>query len=329
MRKKIIRTRRISTWRDTDRFGDPFGERVIAPEGMNLSKQEFMEEILYSRDVPYSIVRQVYSHPSECFLHYGNTIEIMCAEHLRGYFMAYGIRHELKNQKTVIVILPGALHSGAFYPSEDAPNGEGVIYSFKISLEDINEIINLDALLALNGHQLNDLATSVPDIEAFFEALHGLINEDDKLFGRMFWLLKVFELLDSGIREKNDIQEKMYIGSDKDLNQLVKWTHEHMKDSITIDDAARIMNMSKYYFCKYFKKRTCMTYFQFLTQLRVDSAMKMLRAGMNATECCYECGFDSVPYFVRLFKRKTGMTTGEYRKRYSTESFSGETAYEE
>ncbi len=57
-----------------------------------------------------------------------------------------------------------------------------------------------------------------------------------------------------------------------------------------------------------------MTYLSYLNSVKIEKAMQMLRYGKTVTECTYECGFDSVSYFVQLFKKILGCTPGQYIK---------------
>ena len=281
----------------------------------SVERPDFMEDILYSSEIPYTIVRQVVPMRQLCDVHYGETMEVMIAQHLEGYMIAYGQRFEMTGAPRVIIILPGVIHSGKYAPAADAPEGEGEIFSFKISLENMNKLLNLETLLVMDGHSLEELASAEVDFYQLFPLVRHLIEADqDSVFERISWLIKIFQLFSRSIPENAVKITNSFANADENINALVLWSREHIKEQIALEDAAKFMNMSRYYFCRYFKKKTSMTYMQFLTQLRIDLASKMLQNGQSATECCYECGFDNISYFVQLFKRKTGYTTWEYRK---------------
>lgn len=54
---------------------------------------------------------------------------------------------------------------------------------------------------------------------------------------------------------------------------------------------------------------------QYLIAYRVEWAKEMLEDTTKyVMEICLECGFENVSYFIRRFKRVTGMTPGEWRK---------------
>jgi AraC-like DNA-binding protein len=64
--------------------------------------------------------------------------------------------------------------------------------------------------------------------------------------------------------------------------------------------------LSKAAFCRYFKKMTRLTFIDFLNQYRVNQAKTLLQGDCNVTEACYACGFESLSYFNRVFRKVTG-----------------------
>ena len=70
-------------------------------------------------------------------------------------------------------------------------------------------------------------------------------------------------------------------------------------------------------FCRYFKMMTNKTYNDFLVEIRISHACRFLIEDLLATEViCFECGFNNVSNFYRHFKKVTGMTPLEYKRKY-------------
>jgi AraC-like DNA-binding protein len=62
---------------------------------------------------------------------------------------------------------------------------------------------------------------------------------------------------------------------------------------------------------------TKMTYYNFLTQIRISQACRLLIDDNYPTNVvCFECGFNNVSNFYRHFKRITGLTPLEYKRSY-------------
>jgi AraC-like DNA-binding protein len=74
--------------------------------------------------------------------------------------------------------------------------------------------------------------------------------------------------------------------------------------------------MTKNAFCKYFKKRTNKTYFQFLNELRIENACQVLIKNPDSTivEIAYRNGFNNISNFNRKFKELKLTTPSSYRR---------------
>ncbi|WP_437919086.1 AraC family transcriptional regulator [Sphingobacterium sp. LRF_L2] len=101
------------------------------------------------------------------------------------------------------------------------------------------------------------------------------------------------------------------------LNNIFNYTHAHYKDDITLEEVASIANLSITSFCRYFKMMTRKTYYDFLVEIRISHACRLLVENKLPTEViCFECGFNNVSNFYRHFKKVMGLTPLEYKKRY-------------
>ena len=102
------------------------------------------------------------------------------------------------------------------------------------------------------------------------------------------------------------------------INEIYQYTLSNFKNGITIQDVAKHVHISPNYFCRYFKKRTSKTYIEFVTELRVGYACKLLlENNLNINQICYESGFNNVSNFNRKFKEITGQAPSQYFKEYS------------
>ncbi len=105
------------------------------------------------------------------------------------------------------------------------------------------------------------------------------------------------------------------------LNNVFNYTHNNYKKEITLEEIASISNLSVTSFCRYFKMMTKKTYYDFLIEIRVSHACRMLVENKLPTEViCFDCGFNNVSNFYRHFKKVTGMTPLDYKKKYLNRS---------
>jgi AraC-like DNA-binding protein len=101
------------------------------------------------------------------------------------------------------------------------------------------------------------------------------------------------------------------------LKKIYSYTLANYKNEISLEDIASISNLSVTSFCRYFKLMTKKTYYDFLTEIRISHAYRMLIENKLPTEViCYECGFNNVSNFYRHFKKVTKMTPLAYKRKY-------------
>jgi AraC-like DNA-binding protein len=84
---------------------------------------------------------------------------------------------------------------------------------------------------------------------------------------------------------------------------------------LTLQMLADEAEMSTKYFCYFFKQMTHFTPIEYLNKHRIEVACYRLMSGeKNITELAYACGFNEVSYFIRVFKKITGLTPKQYNK---------------
>ena len=101
------------------------------------------------------------------------------------------------------------------------------------------------------------------------------------------------------------------------MQHITEYVMAHYIHNITLDDIAQEMGMNRSAFCSYFKKQKGMTFTQFVTKYRLDTACGILKnSNKQVSEICYTVGFNDVPHFVRLFTAEYGMSPTKYRKQF-------------
>lgn len=107
-----------------------------------------------------------------------------------------------------------------------------------------------------------------------------------------------------------------FVRFDEDrMNKLYHYTLSNFHKEISTNKMASLFNMEESSFCRYFKKRTKKTYIQFLNEVRLGFACKLLLENGNAiNQICIKCGFRNISNFNRQFKAFIGKTPKEYRK---------------
>lgn len=91
---------------------------------------------------------------------------------------------------------------------------------------------------------------------------------------------------------------------------------KNFSEDIKISELANKFFLNKYYFSHCFKEFSGMSPKQYLTQVRMNNALKLLKSTeLTVSEAATSCGFSDVNNFIRLFKKSFGVTPKEYRSR--------------
>lgn len=101
------------------------------------------------------------------------------------------------------------------------------------------------------------------------------------------------------------------------INAIYNYSLTHFKRKISMEEMAAVANISPNSFCRYFKTRTRKTYTQFISEIRVGHACKLLiENSMNVKQICYESGFHNFASFHKHFKIITGQSPLNYQRTY-------------
>lgn len=102
---------------------------------------------------------------------------------------------------------------------------------------------------------------------------------------------------------------------DSPVSRACAYLYEHFQEEIKLEEVARNVHMNPTALCRLFKKATDKTLFQYLNDLRIEHACRLLAySDLTVAQVGYEAGYGNIPYFIQQFRQKTGVTPGEYRK---------------
>ena len=93
-----------------------------------------------------------------------------------------------------------------------------------------------------------------------------------------------------------------------------EYLYKNLQSNIRINDVAEQVSMSPSAFSHFFKKRTQRSFTDYLTDLRIGHAARLLiDSEKNISEICFESGFNNISNFNRSFKAQKGCTPSEFR----------------
>ena len=110
--------------------------------------------------------------------------------------------------------------------------------------------------------------------------------------------------------------EKCGIHHSKLVRRARDFILSHISETITTETLAKECGMNRTYLCKLFTEETGMTLGQYVTQIKVDEAKRLMDiTGKSIAEIAEYLGYSSQSHFQRVFKKASGTTPGEYRIR--------------
>lgn len=108
--------------------------------------------------------------------------------------------------------------------------------------------------------------------------------------------------------------EKFPTAGNKRIDKIISFINSNYTRSLKLDEIAEMANMNSSAFCRFFKDAMEKTFLQYVADMRIGYACKLLTIGdMEVSQIAVECGFDSIPHFNRTFKQLTGLTPTQYR----------------
>lgn len=227
----------------------------------------------------------------------------------------------------VVLIPPSMLHRWEYEPSSADHSGciRYLMVAFSHSLvarcmETFPELRNRLAGLAFPTDALKFGQESSRILRQTLLRMNGL---DD--LGRLCEMLRLLPVIFTS-RDHTSAGSPVSIERNvRRMQQICTYVMTHYVHPILLDDIAAEVGMNRSAFCTYFKRSKGMTFSQFVTQYRLNTACELLKHSQRqVSEICFTVGFNDLPHFVRVFTTAMGVSPSKYRKLYQAESSSAD-----
>ena len=227
------------------------------------------------------------------------------------------------NAGYIIPILPGELHSISLNRGSDAAHMEyeNIIFSLSIlDSRDENDWCRTNVIQAIEKGTLHFQRPIVPGT-GFHNAVSEALDKAD-LVSEMHsegypLMLKscLFQFLFSLFAHKSVEKPAPVSPHEQILKRIIMYVREHFAENIPIEKIAAEVEYSPSHFMRFFKIETGHSFIEYLNDYRISYAGYLLKESNDAIGgIASRCGFDNFSYFIRLFRRKYGVTPKEYRK---------------
>lgn len=160
---------------------------------------------------------------------------------------------------------------------------------------------------------------SIADVDRLKQNYHMLKNLG---FGWNSPFLRTFNhyIMDIWYLYCNEVEPlapKHTLPYDSKMEQAKKLIMRQASQHLHLKAVAETLNMSQTAFTQKFKRAFGCAPIQFLSQLRLEKAMKLLvETKLKLDDIAECCGYQNGVYLNRVFKKQMNMTPGQYRKKY-------------
>ncbi len=265
----------------------------------------FEEHFDYEKDAPYSLRIKDFQEENIVPLHYAKTMEVLVCDNLKGQVIIDNNHYTLGGRQ-IFVIPPYTVHSNAIEICD------GTQYVFKVSFSALEHYVNIRHILAISGKPLEQFSYVCPEYGTVKDLIDDLIRLDGDLCSCLPVVMQLFSVLARHLSpDRETSRDNSRLNADS-LQELINWTQQNYMKKISLDEVARRMGYSKYYFCSRFKELTGITYLSYLNSVRVSNACLLLQDGQPVQKVCTDCGFENVSYFIQVFKRIQHVTPHQY-----------------
>lgn len=111
-------------------------------------------------------------------------------------------------------------------------------------------------------------------------------------------------------------QKDNFLNSEK-IKKVYNYIQANYNKKIKVEEVASLVDLSVVSFSRLIKQRTGKTFVDFLNELRLGHATRLLiESNKTITEICFECGFNNISNFNRIFKKSQGCTPSQFRESY-------------
>lgn len=105
------------------------------------------------------------------------------------------------------------------------------------------------------------------------------------------------------------------------FDKVYQYMMKNFMKPIKLEEVASLVGLTPNAFCRYFRGRTKKTFIQYLNDIRIGHAKKLLIEGrMKISTLSMESGFNNLSNFIEQFKRSTQMSPSEYQKKFGVKN---------
>jgi len=217
--------------------------------------------------------------------------------------------------------IPHVFRSDAEYFEDDSKlstAGNTIFFDFQAFGKSLEEVDEFKELIQLN-ERINGCfkikGKTKEEIMRLFDGFSSLSGLEKLQRALHMLALLNFESKDLKALNMIPVSKSLSERDGKRMDQVMRFILENSSRPISLDEVAEQAFMSKEAFCRFFKLRTRKTFTQYLQQLRITEAKKLLiETDLGISQISFQVGFQTLSHFNKTFKSLTNQTPKSWRK---------------
>ena len=180
-----------------------------------------------------------------------------------------------------------------------------------------NQFASIKRMLERAGH---GLSFSLNSIMKVYSTLDTIASEPERFVQFLKTLYILYELSvaeDARVLASGGFSHSEKHSESGRIQKVKQYVVDHYPEHLKLSDLAELAGMSPVSFSRFFHQRTGRTLSEYIVDIRLGFAARMLvDSPKNISEICYECGFNNLSNFNRIFKARRNCTPREFRAMY-------------
>ena len=274
---------------------------------------------LSEKDLFYMVDREkeAFTYP----LHKHEEMELNFVEHCDGARRIVGDSIEVLGKYDLVLVGSGLEHTWDQYDCKSHSIHE-ITIQFPPDLlgEQFLAKKQLSSLRALFHNAKRGIAFELSTIMELYGKIIG-ITQSQPGFYRMLKLLEI--LYELSLQENYHLLASQSFSNVKNMPETLRvrkveeFIDTNFKKEIRLKTLADIAEMTPAAFSRYFRTKTGKTVSDYIIDIRLGHAARQLVDSTNSVaDICYECGFNNISNFNRIFKKKKGCSPTAFRENY-------------
>ena len=261
--------------------------------------------------------KEAFSYP----LHKHEEMELNFVENCDGARRIVGDSIEVLGRDDLVLVGSGLEHTWDQYDCQSHSIHEITIqFPFDLLGEQFLAKNQLSSLRAMFENAKRGIAFELPAIMELYGKLTHITNAQPGFYRVLSLLEILYELslqTDYHLLASKSFANVKNTPESKRVRRVEEYIDENFKKEIRLKTLSDIAGMTPAAFSRFFRMRTGKTVSDYIIDIRLGHAARLLvDSTVNVAEICYECGFNNISNFNRIFKKKKGCSPTAFRDNY-------------